>query len=128
MGLLVVALVAALIAHRSSAGTGTPTPDQGAHNDLTDCRCPSPANFCGGDLAALSWHIHYTSNVSDLPRFYFAFMDQFRAYFPPPVANDSHMCPFGPNFAADDEAPYNYLCSLNNVERLLAGHRRLEGA
>lgn len=128
MGLLGIVLVATLVAptHVDRAAAS----HSGESHFLTDCRCTSPADFCGGELPALSWHIHYTSNVSDMSRFYDAFVEQFDDYFPPPAADDdradplrTRMCPFGPNFADDHETPYNYVCSLNDVERVRAHHQ-----
>lgn len=77
--------------------------------NLTDCRNETALQFSpSGRLRVLSWHIHYTTNSSDQPRFYYAFIKQWKSLFPP---NDNK-CPFGPNFGLHT---YKYVCSLEGA-------------
>jgi hypothetical protein len=57
-----------------------------------------------------SWHIHYTTNTSDQPRFYDAFIEHFQEYFPP--VSVGNQCPFGPNYGRHS---YVYMCSLETA-------------
>ena len=76
--------------------------------NLTDCRNETAPEFAhGGRLRVLSWHIHYTTNTSDQPRFYEAFIARFKEYFPP----STDRCPFGPNYGSET---YEYVCSLED--------------
>merc|ERR1712139_281516 len=77
-----------------------------AHNtyDNLDCRNRTSQED-GGDLIVMSWHIHYTTNTSDMPRFQKEFTDRFADLFPPQVdpatedwVSNLLQCPFGPNF------------------------------
>ena len=68
----------------------------------------------GGDLVVMSWHIHYTTNTTDMPRFQAEFIDHFLELFPPAIEEPKWQpsklcCPFGPNFASD---AYPYVCLL----------------
>lgn len=74
----------------------------------------------------MSWHIHYTTNTSDAPRFYWAFVRRFREYFPPRTEGDQ--CPFGPNYGSN---AYKYVCSLESAifdTRLVASADGLGGS
>jgi len=55
----------------------------------------------------MSWHIHYTTNSTDMYRFYYAFAKEFAALFNPD-ASVQRTCPFGPNYGL----AYPYVCSL----------------
>ncbi|KAJ8604239.1 hypothetical protein CTAYLR_009227 [Chrysophaeum taylorii] len=55
----------------------------------------------------MSWHIHYTTNRSDMARFYGAFVSRFSDVIAPGVE-----CPFGPNYGANS---YKYVCSLESA-------------
>ena len=70
-----------------------------------DCR-----NRTWGEVTPMSWHIHYTTNSTDAPRFYAAFVGRFRKYFPP--ADQGDKCPFGPNYGSN---AYKYVCSLESA-------------
>lgn len=77
--------------------------------NLTDCRNQT-ANYFDedGELRVMSWHIHYTTNTTDQPRFYYAFVEAFSQFFPP----SGNTCPFGPNFGSEQ---YPYICSLESA-------------
>jgi len=57
----------------------------------------------------LSWHIHYTTNTTDQPRFYYAFVDEFGSLMNP---SGDITCPFGPNYGSET---YPYVCSLEDA-------------
>jgi len=61
-----------------------------------------------GHLVPMSWHIHYTTNSSDMPRFYRAMIERYQSHFPP----TGHQCPFGPNWGS---YTYKYMCSLEGA-------------
>ena len=97
--------------------------------NLTDCRNQTSPEFAAeGKLRVMSWHIHYTTNTSDQPRFYDAFAARFQQYFPP----SGPRCPFGPNYGSET---YPYVCSLEDayeepwaLERASVYERRHLGA
>jgi len=83
-----------------------------------DCRNRTSRDQ-GGDLIVMSWHIHYTTNTSDMPRFEKEFTEKFAHLFPPSVDPNTSdwqanrlQCPFGPNFGSN---AYKYICSLEEV-------------
>lgn len=85
-------------------------------NDLPqDCRNQTWKKS-GGKLIVMSWHIHYTTNTTDQPRFYRAFVEQFRKYFPP--SDEGDKCQFGPNYGNNT---YPYVCSLEDAESYMIG-------
>lgn len=73
----------------------------------TDCRNQTWI-INGGKLVPMSWHIHYTTETSDMKRFYEAFVAKFLQYFP----STYHQCPFGPNWGSYE---YRYVCSLESA-------------
>lgn len=76
--------------------------------NLTNCINETSIEFSDhGKLQVLSWHIHYTTNTSDMERFYDSFCETFQDYFP----ETSRLCPFGPNYGNSD---YQYICSLED--------------
>ena len=83
-----------------------------AHGTGGDCRNQTWSSE-GGTLDVMSWHIHYTTNETEFPRFYNAFIKEFRALFPPEV--EGNKCPFGPNFGNFEDRPYPYICSLEDA-------------
>ena len=97
-----VAAASALVLTTTATGHGTGG----------DCRNQTWRSR-GGVLDILSWHIHYTSNSSEFPRFYQAFAKEFRALFPPTSEGDR--CPFGPNFGNLEDRSYPYVCSLEDA-------------
>ena len=64
-------------------------------------------NFEGGNLVAISWHIHYllVNNTDGFYNFCTAFEEKFGQYFDP----ESPRCPFGPNNVGNS---YRYICSF----------------
>ena len=74
--------------------------------NLSDCRNETAPEFeASGKLRVLSWHIHYTTNETDQPRFYYNFIHAFSSLFP----ENTTTCPFGPNYGSE---LYEYVCSL----------------
>lgn len=89
--------------------------DYSNSQDSNDCRNRT-WSLDGGDLVVLSWHIHYTTNTTDQPRFYAAFLERFADVLPPGDAR----CPFGPNFGDNS---YKYVCSLEGADFETDGDR-----
>ena len=87
-----------------------PPPDCGNSWEACDCR-----NRTWDQVHVLSWHIHYTTNSSDMHRFYDAFVDAFSHLF---CAVADHTCPFGPNYGLT----YDYVCSLEEPYTLEEQH------
>ena len=88
----------------------------------------------GGDLIVMSWHIHFTTNASDLLRFQDAFTERFIDLFPPTIEDinwqsNRLQCPFGQNMGGN---AYKYVCSLNEdnytVDPKPSGRRLLQKA
>lgn len=78
-----------------------PPADCGGSWDDCDCRT------WGDNATVLSWHIHYTTNSTDMRRFYSEFVTAFSSLFDP-NAITTHTCPFGPNYGL----AYPHVCSL----------------
>ena len=72
-----------------------------------DCDC---RNRTWDQVKVLSWHIHYTTNSTDMKRFYWAFVKEFGHL----MKSDEHQCPFGPNYGL----PWPHVCSLESAESL----------
>lgn len=90
-----------------------------AWNLPTDCRNHTVSEL-GGDLAIMSWHIHYTTDrdlLGEMRRFYEAFVAKFADRFP-----DEKFCPIGPNYGSysSDLFPAKTMCSLAKMEFELA--------
>lgn len=107
--LLSLAHLAAALGHQPSIS------DAGANAEglPIDCR-NNTWQQDGGDLVVMSWHIHYTTNTSDMDRFQKSFTERFISLFPAENTSTSWQtnrlqCPFGPNFGSD---AYKFVCSL----------------
>ena len=70
--------------------SGGPPASCGSSN-WADCDC---RNRTWSEVKVLSWHIHYTTNTSDMVRFSKAFSKEFRHLMDP----KQYKCPFGPNY------------------------------
>lgn len=75
-----------------------------------DCRNRTLEKY-GGDIHVMSWHIHYTTNTSDMPRFERQFTEHFYSFFAPAVQaswqKSRFNCPFGANFGSN---LFNHIC------------------
>merc|ERR1719230_932506 len=76
---------------------------------LADCRGQTFGNGKVGNLSVMSWHIHYNTNTTGQKLLYEAFIKEFYDTKKFPFPPGTSVCPFGPNWGADN---YPYVCSL----------------
>lgn len=62
---------------------------------LTPCRTK--------ETPIMSYHIHYLTNTSDFERFFWSFVKEFNAYFPPQNVQDYYRANWNPVYLDDDD-------------------------